>query len=170
MYKVSPAFSKNYQKKFMGMLVVWAIGAFFSSQLCDSVGSISIPVVENIPSISSYALATKYSCQVNNIWVYGWLTFPLFFIFIIREGSRNLAYEADWQVKIFSIGLLVLALHVCVLGIYEPYPGENNGRFAYQFRETEMGAIISSVIFWSFFWSMIMVNYQWMIGVFKFNK
>ena len=160
-------FSKSHQKRFGYFVACWAVGAIVASQLCELVGSINIPLIDQIPSVKSYALATKHSCQAHNIWMYGWLVFPACLVFLVAEGNRNVDFHTDTQGKLLSLVLFAAATYMCVFGIYEPYPGESNGKIAYQFRENEFGAIVLSIAIWSFFWSMVMVNYQWMKGIFR---
>lgn len=146
---------------FAGLLVAYANPEFFSS--------IDWSVLQMIPAIESYALAAKYSTTAKALWTYAWIVAPLCFVWFSYHGFHEPRVKQKAIVTIVILAMTAAFFSACFFGLYEPYPGVRNGRWATFYRESELGVLTGTTGFWFGFYMTYLMTFIYFTGLFKVN-
>lgn len=161
--------TKKCQLKILLGLALWLAGMLIAYSSPEFFASIDWPVLHMIPAIEAYALAAKYSITAKALWTYAWIVAPVFFVWFSYFGFREPRIEQKVIATILVLAMLVAFFNVCFVGLYEPYPGVRNGRWATFYRESELGVLMGTTVFWFGFYMTYLMTFIYFTGFLKNN-
>jgi len=129
-------------------MALWVIGLLLAGENCHTLNSFVAAISEYIPGIHSYSVATKHTCMAKAIWAFSWASAPVAAIISIMLAGPAIAERLKNRHVILIFCLFLVFLWACFIGVYDPYPGTDTGRWANMYRETKAGVLAVTFILW----------------------
>jgi len=146
--------------------LLWVIGLLLFGENCSELNRFGDIISGYIPAIHSYSVAAKYSCEAKAFWAFSWAASPLAVLFVIWMSTPVMAERLRIRHAVLIFSLFVIFAWVCFVGVYDPYPGTDKGRWASIYRESREGLIVVTFILWFSLLASLYVLVSWVKSYF----